>query len=155
MQMNLLYFWEDPNCKNDNIYLNYIQKISNYRLKTLIFLLIIIPTGFATKFYSGPAASWVNDSLGGLFYEMFWCLLTFLFFQNAKPLVIPASVFFVTCGLEFNQLWHPEFLEVIRNNFIGRTILGTSFNWSDFIYYFIGSGVGYLLLIHLQKSNTN
>jgi len=99
----------------------------------------------------GTGASWVNDSLGGVFYEIFWCLLVFLLMVNARALVIAASVFMVTCFLEVLQLWHPEFLEIIRSYFIGRTLLGTSFNLYDFIYYFIGSGIGYLILTRLQK----
>ena len=117
----------------------------------LILLLLITPIGFYTKFYSGPGASWVNDSLGGVFYEIFWCLVIFFFFQNAKSYKIGVSVFIITCVLEFLQLWHPLFLEYLRSFFIGQTILGNSFSWFDFIYYFIGSGIGYLILTRLQK----
>ena len=132
--------------------LKIIFGILKARSSTIILLFIIIAFGFYTKFYSGPAASWVNNSLGGVFYEIFWCLLFFLFFQKAKPFKIAATVLAITCCLESLQLWHPGFLEVLRSNFIGRTILGTSFNWSDFIYYIIGSSIGYLLLLRLQKS---
>jgi hypothetical protein len=132
-----------------------MQKIlSNFSPKqkwTFILLLLITPLGFYTKIYSGPGASWVNNSLGGLFYEIFWCLIFFLFFQNAKAHTIAAVVFITTCFLEVLQLWHPEFLEIIRGNFIGRTVLGTSFSLYDFIYYFIGSGIGYLILTRLQR----
>ena len=128
-----------------------ISKISNQQKWSLIILLIITPLGFYTKFYSGPAAQWVNNSLGGSLYEIFWCLLFFIIFPQVKPLIITASVFIVTCFLEVLQLWHPPFLELIRSSFIGRTILGTSFSWNDFIYYFIGSGVGYLILTRLNK----
>jgi hypothetical protein len=105
--------------------------------------LAIVPLGFYTKFYSGPAADWVNDSLGGVFYEIFWCLVISLLFSKANPLAIALAVFVVTCTLEFLQLWHPPFLELIRRNFIGGTILGSSFSWSDFPYYFIGSVIGW------------
>ena len=113
---------------------------------TLVSLFIIVPIGFYSKFYQGPAAAWVNNSLGGLFYEIFWCLAAFLFFSKIAPWKIAAIVFFTTCALETLQLWHPDFLELIRRNFIGRTIIGTSFVWSDFLYYFVGSGIGFLWL---------
>jgi len=131
-----------------------VKILSNISIKqkwALILLLIITPLGFYTKIYSGPGASWVNESLGGVFYEIFWCLLVFLFFVNAKTWLIATSVLIVTCFLEVLQLWHPEFLEIIRSYFIGRTLLGNSFNLNDFIYYFIGSGIGYLILTRLQK----
>ncbi len=113
---------------------------------TIISILIITPIGFYSKFYQGPAASWVNDSLGGSFYEIFWCLVAFLFFQKSKPWKIATIVLTITCLLEFLQLWHPPFLQAIRRNFIGVTIFGDSFTWSDFPYYFVGSGIGWVWL---------
>ena len=118
---------------------------------TLISILIIVPLGIYSKFYSGQAARWVNDSLGGVLYVIFWCLFAFLFLSNAKPWKIAAAVFAVTCFLEFLQLWHPPFLEFLRGNFMGRTILGTTFTWNDFPYYLVGGGIGWLWMKSLQK----
>jgi len=118
---------------------------------TLISILIIVPLGIYSKFYSGQAARWVNDSLGGVLYVIFWCLFAFLFLSNTKPWKIAAIVFIITCFLEFLQLWHPPFLEFLRSNFIGRTILGTTFTWSDFPYYLGGCGIGWLWMKSLQK----
>ncbi len=118
---------------------------------TLISMLIIAPLGIYSKFYNGQAARWVNDSLGGVLYVIFWCLFAFLFLSNTKPWKIATVVFAVTCFLEFLQLWHPTFLEFLRSNFIGRTILGTSFTWSDFPYYLVGCAIGWLWIKSLQK----
>jgi hypothetical protein len=120
------------------------------RLWTVASLFIIVPLGFYSKLYSGPAANWVNNSLGGVFYEIFWCLLIFLFLDAGNPWVIAIWVLVLTCCLEFLQLWHPPFLELLRSNFIGRTILGTSFTWSDFPYYFLGCGIGWLWMRWLR-----
>ena len=129
--------------------------LSKQRLLILLFLIVIVPVGFFTKFYDGPAKAWVNDSLGGLLYEIFWCLVVYFFFQKAKPIIVAMTVFMITCLLEFLQLWHPAFLEVIRDNFIGRTILGNSFNWFDFPYYFVGSTMGWWFLHLILKTRTN
>jgi len=123
------------------------------RFIILFSILYIIPLGFYTKFYSGPAENWVNDSFGGLLYEIFWCLVIASIFVKAKPIKIALWVFVFTCMLEFLQLWHPAFLEFVRSNFIGRTILGNSFNWMDFPYYLAGSLAGYLILISIRKIN--
>jgi hypothetical protein len=125
--------------------------VSRKRAWTLGSLLVIVPVGFYSKFYTGPAANWVNNSLSGVFYEIFWCLLIFLFGSEGKPWIIAASVLVATCLLEFLQLWHPPFLEFMRSYFIGRAVLGTSFAWSDFPYYFLGCGIGWLGLRRLQK----
>lgn len=131
------------------------KKIPRYKRInwTLISLLIIVPVGFYSKFYNDPSAHWVNDSLGGVFYVIFWCLIFFLFLGNTKPWKIAITVLLITFYLEFLQLCHPPFLEFIRSYFIGRTILGTSFTWFDFPYYFVGCGVGWLWMKFLQKHN--
>jgi len=121
------------------------------RLFTLLLIIIITPTGFFTKYYQGIGAYWVNNSLGGVFYEVFWCLVLFFILSKAKPLKIAGAVFIITCILETLQLWHPPFLQAIRRTFIGKTLIGTSFVWSDFMYYFIGCSIGLLLINILQK----
>lgn len=125
--------------------------MAKQRLITVLILIVITPLGFFTKFYSGPVEDWVNDSFGGLLYEIFWCLVIAFLFTKIKPYKIALWVFFITCLLEILQLWNPSFLELVRNNFIGRTILGNSFNLMDFPYYFAGSVAGYLILISIRK----
>jgi len=119
------------------------------RLPTYISLFIIIPLGFFGKFYSGPLEIWVNNSLGGVFYDIFWCLLFYLIFPKSNLMRIAVFILIATCLLEILQLWHPMFLEVLRSSFIGRTILGTSFTLNDFPYYFIGSFIGWLWITRL------
>jgi hypothetical protein len=82
---------------------------------------------------------------------MFWSLVIFLVRPTLTPLKIGGLVLVLTCGLEFLQLWHPKFLESIRRYFIGRTLLGTTFAWMDFIHYFIGCLLSVGLLNHLNK----
>jgi hypothetical protein len=107
---------------------------------------VIVPVGFYSKYYSGPAAGWVNHSLGGVFYTLFWCLLAYWFLPHSKPWRIALAVFTVTCLLEMLQLWHPPFLEWLRSFFIGATLLGTTFAWLDFPYFAIGCGLGWFWL---------
>lgn len=126
------------------------MRISKQQAWNIISILIIVPLGFYAKFYRGPAAFWVNNSLGGLFYEIFWCLALFLFLPQVKPWKIAAGVFVVTCLLECLQLWHPPFLEAVRSVFIGRALIGTDFTWSDFMYYLAGCGIGWLWMRLLQ-----
>jgi len=125
--------------------------MSRQRLLIILALIVITPIGFITKYYHGPAEVWVNNSLGGLFYEIFWCLVFAFIFIKVKPIKIAVWIFLITSALEFLQLWHPHFLRVIRGTFIGRTILGSSFNWLDFPYYFIGSALGFLFLYFIKK----
>ena len=120
------------------------QLYTRINLITIIAVVIITIIGFGSKFYNGPLNDWVNNSLSGMFYVIFWCLLIFLVYKS--PIKIAHIVFLVTTILEFMQLWHPPILEKIRSTFIGRTLIGNSFVWTDIIYYLIGCIIAYLFL---------
>lgn len=118
----------------------------------VIVLLILVPVGFFSKLYSGIGHEWINNKLGGVFYEMFWCLVFYILLPKSKPIRIAIWVFIITCILEFVQLLDNSLLEIIRSNFIGQTIIGNSFTWSDFPYYIIGSFLGFLVLKGTEKA---
>lgn len=128
-----------------------LMKGLSTRTPTVISLVVILAAGFFAKFYAGPAHLWVNDSVAGMFYVIFWCVLASVFFTRAAPRTIIAAVFSVTCVLEVLQLWHPPFLESLRNPFLGRALLGHSFAWSDFPYYALGGGIGWFWIVGLRR----
>jgi len=123
------------------------------RLQLILILTVLTPLGFYTKFYTGPLNNWVNNSLGGLLYLLFWCFVALFIFPKARAVTVAAGVFSITCLLEFLQLWHPQVLQAIRGTFIGKTVLGTSFVWSDFFYYIVGSLLGYFFIRILNKQH--
>lgn len=127
------------------------SKFFKLRIFTVISLLFVIPAGFYLKFYSGPYHFWVNNSLAGVFYEIFWCLLVLLIIPGVKTWKIVLPVFAVTCLLEFAQLWNNNLLDYFRGFFMGRTILGNSFTPSDFIYYVIGSIAAYAWIMLIRR----
>ncbi|MBD3289929.1 DUF2809 domain-containing protein [candidate division KSB1 bacterium] len=123
------------------------------RSLVVLSLLIIVPIGFYTKFYRGPAFYWVNNFLSGVFYEIFWCLIIFFIIPKTRAWKIAFSVFFITCLLEFMQLWHPGFLETIRASFIGVTIVGRSFSWMDFPFYALGTAIGWFWIHWIKQQS--
>ena len=118
----------------------------------LLSFAILIPLGFYTKRYQSATAPWIGASLGGALYEIFWCLLAGLLLPRATSRAIALWVLAITCGLEFLQLWHPPALESARATFLGAAILGASFDWGDFPYYFLGSALGWLWLEGIRRS---
>ena len=123
-----------------------------YRIALLVSLSIIVPLGFIIKFYPGPGHDWLNNAFGGVPYDIFWILLVAYLWPKASPLNIALGVCLITCGLEFLQLWSPPFLQAIRVTSLGRLLLGSSFSWLDFPYYFIGSALGWVWVRSLQRS---
>lgn len=112
----------------------------------LFSLCIVTPLGFCFKFYKGPAEFWFNNYGAGAVYEIFWCLVVFLFVQQTRKnsTKTAVGVFAVTCVLEVLQLWHPVFLDNLRGTFLGSALLGTTFAWWDFPHYALGSLIGWV-----------
>jgi hypothetical protein len=106
---------------------------------SMIIMLVCICLGVYTKFYTGPAAEWVNNSLGGVFYVIFWCQLIHVIWPDSSPVLVSIAVLVITCAIEFTQLSHIAILELIRKTFPGRALIGNSFNTSDFGYYIAGA----------------
>jgi len=97
----------------------------------------------------------VNNSLGGVFYVLFGCLLVFWFLPRARPGRIALAVLLVTCLLEFLQRWHPPWLEWRRHFWLGQMLLGTTFAGSDFSYSFLGAGLGWRWLWRSHPTQTD
>ena len=123
-----------------------------FRFKILLFIILITILGFGSKLYSGKGSEWFNNSLAGMFYETFWCLVVFIVNPGLKAIKIASWVFIITSSLEFLQLWHPAFLQAIRSTFAGAAMIGTSFNWFDFPYYLAGCILGIILMKYLSST---
>jgi hypothetical protein len=131
-----------------------MPRILEYRLKIFFILAVLIPLGFLTKLYSGPGQLWIDNSAGGILYEIFWCLVIALIIPDVKPVRLALIVFTATSVLECLQLWHPVFLEMLRKPLIGRTLLGTSFSWLDFPHYATGSALGGMIVKRLKEQES-
>lgn len=118
-------------------------------------IIVLIPLGLYTKFYTGPLYTWVNNSFGGVLYVIFWSVLVFLFIPKISPWIICGFVLVITSILEFLQLWHPDFLELLRSGFLGRALLGTTFSGLDFLHYIFGFIIAGLLLSFIKKVEIN
>ena len=128
-----------------------MKNITRFRIITGLFISLITLAGFGAKYYSGPLSLWMNNSVAGLFYEIFWCLVIVFIWPSLKPAKIALWVFLITSMLEVLQLWHPDFLQKIRGTFLGAALLGNSFNPSDFIYYAIGCLASVILMKYINE----
>ncbi|WP_299491391.1 DUF2809 domain-containing protein [Acaryochloris sp. IP29b_bin.137] len=102
------------------------------------------------KRYRGLRQAWLNKAFAGIPHEIFWILVGAYIWPAVSPEWIAIAVCLTTCGLEFLQLWQPAWLQAIRATLLGRLVLGNTFSWEDFPYYFVGSGLGWLGLRWLK-----
>jgi len=120
----------------------------------ILSLCIITPAGFLFKRYSGPAHKWFNDYGAAVMYEIFWCMIIFLFRPRKETTTkIAVGVFLVTSLLEILQLWQPWFLQQVRSTFLGGALLGTTFVWWDFPHYVLGCLIGWLWMRAFSNQN--
>ena len=123
------------------------SRIWRVRCKTLLLLCLVIPAGFAFKWYKGPERWWFNDYGAAVMYEIFWCLVVYLFWpRRSNATRIASLVLVATCILEIMQLWKPPFLQIIRHTLLGASLIGTTFVWWDFPHYVLGCALGWLLI---------
>jgi hypothetical protein len=80
--------------------------------------------------------------------DSLWALVVFLCFgfvfrrSSTRRIVLGALCF--TWSVEFLQLYHTHWIDVIRSTRLGQFVLGTSFNGPDLIAYVIGIALGAL-----------
>jgi Protein of unknown function (DUF2809) len=120
-----------------------------YRSRFCVSAIVLIPIGYWVRFY-GFGPDWIADALGSIVYEMFWISLGLAFWPKS-PFKVSGSVFLLTCGLEFLQLWQPPLLQSLRATLPGRLILGNTFSGSDFPAYGVGSSLGYVWVKFLAR----
>ena len=119
------------------------ERVTANRGRSLAVLAIVTPLGFLTQFYSGRGSTWAVTHAGGFFYVVFWIFVVLALFPRLSRERVAVGVAIATGALECAQLWHPDFLERMRASFLGRAVLGTTFDWSDFPYYAAGALAAY------------
>lgn len=115
------------------------------RFRLALLCILTIPLGFAAKFYSGPGQHIVSNSFAGTFYVIFWSFLACAVFFRKDFRIVILAVLLVTFALEFLQLVSNPLLDGIRSTFIGVTLIGNSFVWSDLLYYIAGSFLAWII----------
>ena len=134
-----------------------MRSATRSRMLALGALALIVPLGFGLKaIRAAPDSAWrpvmdyLNNSLAGVAYEVFWCLVVFVLIPRRRAIGwICLGVFLATTALEFFQLFQPgpgHWLTDARRTFIGKAVLGNSFAWSDIPHYAAGCALGWVVL---------
>lgn len=129
-----------------------VERRGRLRLRALGLLAFVTPLGLFLKYYSGPAAWWLNNWGSSFGYEVFFVLLVFLVLPEPRFAGrIALAVCAATVALEFLQLVRAPMLEWCRSFWLGRALLGTTFSWWDLPAYPLGCALGWVLLRRLER----
>ncbi len=107
--------------------------------------------GLLTKVATGADGGWLVSHAGGVLYEAFWIVAVLAVWPRLAPVRVAAGVLLVTCALEALQLWQPEPLMRARATFVGRALLGSTFDPWDFPHYALGCGLTLLWLRRVAR----
>jgi membrane-bound metal-dependent hydrolase YbcI (DUF457 family) len=116
----------------------------------IVLLVLIFITALYTKEYRGEHQDIIASHIGGVFYVLFGALLFSVLFPALKPWQATLLALGCTSLLEFIQYFRFPFLLELTNSKVFLYLLGNNFNPVDFLYYFFGAGVGFVVLFLLK-----
>ncbi|MEG0772853.1 DUF2809 domain-containing protein [Clostridium sp.] len=115
---------------------------------TLLYLLIVFIVIFL-GLLSRRITEYIPDIIDLFLGDSLWALMVYFIirtlFKNstAKKVALIALLFCFT--IEISQLYHGDWIEVIRGTTLGGLILGYGFLWTDLGAYLLGVGFGIII----------
>jgi Protein of unknown function (DUF2809) len=107
------------------------------RLACAVALLVLIPLGLLCRF-APLGLSYLIVKYGGSFLwaaAVYWCIA---FFSTRQRRAVVACVAIVlTATVEFIKRIHSSTLDIFRNTFAGKVLLGRHFSYFDIAIYWI------------------
>jgi hypothetical protein len=132
--------------------LSAVLNSDNARIYKIALMALVLITALSTKEYRGEYESVINNKIGGILYVLFASLLFSVMFTRLKPWWPVVFALCATSLLEFIQYFRFPFMVSLTRIKVFAYLFGTSFDWGDFIYYFIGAAIALGLLLLLQYS---
>lgn len=113
--------------------------------------IIVIILGLGSRKFAYVLPDLLNAYLG----DALWALMIFIGFgflfhkMETKKIAFLSLLF--CYGVEMSQLYHAEWIDIIRATTLGGLVLGYGFLWSDLLAYTIGVGIGMLFEFMFRK----
>ena len=105
---------------------------------------------FLLWLYPGPGRSWLIASGSLITYTIAWILIVATLWPTIPAARVASGVLIATFVLELMKLGQPEWLQSIQETLLRRFASGIEFRESNFLYYTLGAGLGWLWLRWLQ-----
>jgi hypothetical protein len=124
------------------------------RLFKIALLVLVFITALYTKEYKGQHQLIINNNIGGVFYILFGSLLFSVVFRHLKPYLPVLLALGLTCLLEIIQWFRFPFMVELTRVRVFAYIFGNTFSWLDFVFYFIGAVIAFIVLLLLKHNET-
>jgi hypothetical protein len=113
------------------------------RLWAGAFIVATILAGYYLRYYQGPLQAWVHRLSGGFLVVCFWVFLLSVFLPGLRTRSLAVTITAFACGVELSLLIHQPMVTYVRGAFIGRSVVGPPFAWSDLAAYLAGGLIAY------------
>jgi glycopeptide antibiotics resistance protein len=115
------------------------------RLFYLLMIFIVIGLGLLSR----KMSNYIPDIIDLFLGDSLWALMVYLFirmlFKNWSTNKVVLTGILFCFVIEFSQLYHDEWIDIIRRTTLGGLILGYGFLWSDLDAYLLGIGFGIII----------
>ena len=120
--------------------------------KSYFFLFVFtIFLGLSSRKFAIIFPEFINLYLG----DALWALMVYWLVRFIKPSLKIINTSFIALifsySIEVSQLYHANWIDVIRKTTLGGLILGFGFLWSDMLAYTIGISVGVIVDLIFKK----
>ena len=112
------------------------------RLRYLLMIFIVICLGLLSR----KMTDYIPDIIDLFLGDLLWALMVYLIIRalfinwSIRKVALLGILFCFT--VELSQLYHADWIDMIRRTTLGGLILGYGFLWSDLIAYLLGIGFG-------------
>jgi hypothetical protein len=121
------------------------------RLFYLLMIFIVICLGLLSR----KMTDYIQDIIDLFLGDSLWALMVYLFirmlFKNLSTNKVVLTGILFCFIIEFSQLYHDDWIDMIRKTTLGGLILGYGFLWSDLAAYLVGIGFGIIIDLIIQK----
>lgn len=127
------------------------MKYKRNRLFYMLMIFIVICLGLLSRKMNSYIPDSIDLYLGDSLWALMIYLLTGILFNNwpIKRVALAGTAF---CFLiELSQLYHADWIDMLRSTTLGGLVLGYGFLWSDLAAYLMGIGIGILIDYKLSR----
>jgi hypothetical protein len=90
--------------------------------------------------------------------DALWALLVYLgfgfLFRQLSTWRLALIALSFSWAVEFSQLYHAHWIDVIRDTRLGTLVLGSTFNWTDLAAYATGIAIGALVETFTRRDHS-
>lgn len=120
------------------------------RLLYGVMILIVIVLGLFSRKMAYAIPDFLNTYLGDALWALMIYILFGFIFRDMKIKTVALIGVSFCYFIELTQLYHANWIDIIRKTTLGGLVLGYGFLWSDLLAYSIGIGVGVIIDVLLK-----